>query len=102
MQCPLCKGKKKILGLFPVWAEDVPKEKRKPYVEVTCHQCEGNGEVPDEMTEWIKEGKKLKDKRIEKRLTLRKAAKKLGIDGSELSYQETGRKKPYPHLYDNL
>jgi len=102
MQCPTCKGEKKVIGLFPVWAEDVPEEERKAFIELTCYRCKGRGEVPEEMTEWMKEGKKLRNKRIEKRILLRNAAKRLGIDVTEISEQETGTKKPNPNLYDEL
>lgn len=29
----------KIIGMFPVWADDVPKKDRKPVVEIDCPDC---------------------------------------------------------------
>ena len=94
MKCPTCNGKGEMVGLFPVWAEDVPPEKRKPYSILPCYRCKGEGIVPDEMLDWMREGQTLKDRRIAKRLTLRKAAKFLDMDGCTLSEMETGRIKP--------
>ena len=93
MKCPDCKDGK-ILGLFPVWGENVPEEDRKPFVEITCPRCNGTTEVPDEMTEWIDQGRILRERRLAKRITLRKACQKLGVDVVILSDMECGKIPP--------
>ena len=92
--CPECHGKKKILGVFPVWAEDVPQEKRLPFVVLPCYFCEGKGEVSDEVPEWIKQGKKLASSRRSHWLTLFSAARLLDIPADTLSKMERGQIKP--------
>jgi len=32
----------KILGVFPVWGEGIPKKDRKPYVIMDCPDCKPN------------------------------------------------------------
>ncbi len=32
----------KILGLFPVWCDNVPKKDRKPYIVIDCPDCKVN------------------------------------------------------------
>ena len=89
MICPKCNGKKKLVCTFP------PKL-------IACYQCEGSGEVPEEMSEWIDKGKIIKEKRISKRMSHREASMKLGVDGHMLSKMETGRIEPDMSIYDNL
>ncbi len=31
-----CKGTGKILGIFPVYCDEVPKKDRKPVIEIDC------------------------------------------------------------------
>lgn len=83
MICPTCEGQGLIF--FPF----VKRGKMLP-----CHRCDGLKEVPDEMKEWMAHGETLKDRRIEKRITLRKAAKFLKMDVCELSDMEIGKIKP--------
>ena len=92
--CPQCKGEKEVVGIFPVYAEDVPKEKRKPVVKMPCPRCHGSGDVPEEMLEWMKKGKELKQERLDRGVGLRKEAERLGVKSSELSAVEQGRVDP--------
>jgi len=94
MECPECKGKGKMLGLFPIWEANVPKEDRKPYIEMECSRCCGRGVVPEAMVEWMEDGKTLREKRTSKRMTLRKASDVLSIDASYLCNMEAGIIEP--------
>lgn len=94
MECPACHGKKYVTGLFPVYARSVPRHKRKSCIQLPCPFCNKEGTVPDEVLQWQEDGKILKEKRMAKRLTLRKASKELKMDGSELSDMENGKIEP--------
>ena len=93
-ECPDCKGSGEIIGLFPVWAENVPKKDRKPVIALDCPRCEGKKKIPEEMLEWIGKGKVLKEKRRNKHLTLRKAARMLHIELLMLYAMENGHVEP--------
>lgn len=88
-ECPSCHGDGYITGLFPVYAEDCASE-RKPSVELTCDRCQGTGNIPDEMLEWIERGRKLREDRKSRGMTLRKEAEERGMLPSELSRIERG------------
>ena len=65
-----------------------------------CEVCNGHGKLTREQTHWVLYGKKLKSERIEQGLTLRAAARHLGVDPSNLSKMERGVIKPQP-LWQN-
>lgn len=88
MICPDCGGNKKIYG----YAKPI-KGSCKPRM-VNCFRCKGNGEVPNEMNEWIKEGQKVKDFRLLKNMTLREYAKKAAMTVYDLSQAENGYVDP--------
>jgi hypothetical protein len=98
--CPKCDGGKNELVSFPAFPHGKMLEKmRKMSVEelksfFPCYQCNGKGEITEEMLQWISDGHILKDRRIRAQLTLMQAAHKLGILPSELSYMETGKISP--------
>lgn len=105
MQCPKCKGEKIMWGFLPHIKDgklDIPA--------IACLQCDGTGEVPEEMNQWIKDGKILKEKRIAKRITLRNMGKELQkIDNIDLyiivmkiSKMERGVIKPNMSIYNNV
>lgn len=97
MKCPKCNG---ICFLPLVFSHN----RAKPYIP--CIQCDGSGEVPEEMTQWMKVGEILKDKRISKKLTLRDASRQFEGDflviAMKLSNMERGVIKPDMTIYDNL
>jgi len=97
MKCPKCNGICFLMIAFP-------HNREKPYIP--CIQCDGRGEVPEEMTQWMADGEILKDKRIAKRITLRNAARTFDGDFLEtamkLSSMERGVIKPDMAIYDNL
>ena len=83
MECPRCKGKKKT-----------PCFKGRGLIDLTCNLCDGKGVVSKKHKEWAKEGDKLRDDRIARRMTLRKEAKRREIDVQILSDMEIGKIKP--------
>ena len=88
MICPICKGELFLRGF---------------HFLLTCHFCNGSGEVSDEVTEWRRKGEILKNKRIAKRLTLRKASQLLRRTATSLSDMEIGKVAPDMTItYDRL
>jgi hypothetical protein len=60
-----------------------------------CIRCNGSGEVPDEMADWMEIGKQLRQERIARGETLYDAAERLGTTSSELSAIEKGYRCPH-------
>lgn len=87
MQCPTCHGDKFIIGIFSIPYNKWP-------IEMECIRCNGTGEVPIIMKEWIKEGSKLREERIKKGITLRQRAEFLRLEPSKLCAMEQGRIDP--------
>ena len=85
MKCPDCENGI-VVGYFACMADG----SCKPRVEITCPRCHGTMNVPDEMPEWIEAGKRLRELRLSMQLGLRKAAEKLGVVPSYLSFAEQG------------
>lgn len=56
-----------------------------------CDRCGATGQITDEQAAQITEGAKVRAARMERGLTLRAAAKALGISAVELSDAERGR-----------
>lgn len=95
MVCPVCEGKKEIIGLFPIKVDSDPPECFNPPIKsFPCFFCEGTGEVDDRTPQWILAGRELRDMRWHAGLSLREASKKLEIDVALLSSMETGRTEP--------
>lgn len=89
MKCPTCSGDK-IISVFGFIVPSI----EEPYTTMTCHTCEGKGEIDDNHPKWLKVGHKLKDARIERRETLRKFCKRVGEDPHVRSKMERGLIKP--------
>jgi len=82
IDCPTCKGD----GVLRVFSREHPI--------IPCHFCNGEGKVNDIHLKWMKEGKILREKRIAKRLTIRKAAKLHKMRPSDLCNMEIGLIQP--------
>lgn len=91
MECPECKGKKEIVGLFAIRSDGSGCD---PCRMFPCHRCKGAGSVPDEMAEWMEAGKRLKEDRLARNMTLRQEAEARELRVSELSDMERGRVDP--------
>ena len=88
--CPVCSGDGKLFGLFPVYAPDVPVEKRKAAIELKCDFCEGAGQVGAEAMARRERGQQHKAVRLARRIGLREYAERTGISPSMLSRYEQG------------
>jgi len=91
MICPTCNGLKEMLLLFH--AAFFPR-KCKKLPSLPCHRCKGKGTVSNKTVQWMKDGDILRERRIEKKITLRNACKLLKMDCVILSEMELGIRKP--------
>ena len=83
--CPYCKGEKKqFVHLNTI------NPKTHGFQWVPCMCCKEKGEITDEHYTQIKHGKLLRKSRIDRGLTLRQEAERLGISAIELSKRERG------------
>lgn len=61
---------------------------------IDCFTCRGVGHVSVEQQRWIDDGCRARDMRISFDLSIREAAKLIGIRPAEISDMETGRRDP--------
>lgn len=90
IQCPSCGGEGKLLGMFPVYRDSVPQSERKPVVEMDCDRCRGAGKVPQLMAQWVKDGKQLRQSRLDAGFGLREFCETNGINPVVRSNRERG------------
>lgn len=98
MICPDCKGSKEIVAAHVTYANG-----RSGWgVPFPCHRCNGTGEVPEEMAEWMREGRAMRDARVNGKpyRSQRDEAKRRGMTAMQLSAMEMGRVKPVPDTDD--
>lgn len=89
MKCPNCIDGN-ILGIFPLYSDDIPIEQRKRTIVMKCKCCLGSGTIDNERLKKIKIGEKIREKRIKEELTLREYCKKNNISVFEQSKLERG------------
>lgn len=83
MVCPDCNGKGQSVALT------------RGYLRLfVCDRCQGNGNVTDEMAEWVEDGRRLRDMRMVPYRNLGTDAKRRGLGVVELSQMERGVIKP--------
>src|ERR1043166_8185923 len=108
VNCTYCKGKGKIMGLFPVYGDDVPQSERKPTVTNNCPICDGAGNVDEEFPMREKMGNEVRWYRINHNLTLRKFSEEYGVEVGALSAFERGKKidgelgKKFQEIYEKI
>ena len=90
MICPSCNGKKLV------WTHLRFADGRGDMRWLPCTQCEGTGEISEEMGQWVLEGRVLRERRLAARRTLRAEAQRRGIDCATLSKMEMGKIQPVP------
>lgn len=90
MKCPRCDGGT-IFGMFPVYADSVPQDQRKPVVAMTCFLCGGTNEVDDGYPHRQTRGEAMRSIRINHDLSLREFAKEFHFQSSTVSEFELGR-----------
>ena len=86
--CPECRG----LGKYSALVRTA-REGCKPQV-MQCWRCQGTGEIPAETASWTAAGEALRQSRLDRRLSVREEARRLGISPKELSEMEHGRIAP--------
>jgi hypothetical protein len=96
MLCPRCKGTKVITAAHVSYADG----SHGYGVDFPCDQCGGKGDVPEEMTEWVRVGREMRDERVQRRVILREEAKQRGMSAVELSRMERGVIQPVPRATD--
>lgn len=94
MVCPECKGEGVLVGMFPVYADHVPQEDRKPFIEMQCPRCRGEKAVPDEQARWIARGKELRQARMDTGVTLRVLCQQNDVCPVDRSAMEMGKVDP--------
>ena len=62
---------------------------------IQCSLCSGTGRITQEQISWVAEGDRMRDDRLERRMSLRAEAASLGISPQELSKMEFGRINPF-------
>lgn len=94
--CPICSGFGKLLSLFPVKKLPSKGENIRTGVSMLCNSCKGTGKMQahEESLLWMAQGRMLKQDRLSKNISLRRAAKMLNMDVSNLSKMENGLLKP--------
>lgn len=93
MICPDCKGE----GIQPIAFPH-----NKEMCTIKCTRCKGKKNVSDCTPEWQQKGEIVKNQRINKRITLRNACKKLKLDPVVASEMERGVIEPDINLYNDL
>lgn len=71
INCPVCNGHKEIVGMFPVYDDSVPVEKRRPTVAIRCYLCGGSGEVDEGYPDRKDRGERLRSLRVNAGVALR-------------------------------
>lgn len=93
MKCPQCENGT-IFGIFPVYTEETPIDKRKPVVAMSCFLCGGTSTVDDGYPERKARGEIMRAIRTEHHTALREFAKKFGLSSGTASEFEIGKKLP--------
>lgn len=96
MKCWDCEGKgsKLVHSLWSGYNKEGKRIHGGGERDMTCDRCKGSGEVPVEMKEWVKEGERLREKRLSMDISMRELAEKLGCLASKVSDAENGKVDP--------
>ena len=62
--------------------------------QLPCSRCDGRGYIPNHTIPWIEQGKKMREERKSREVTLREEAKRRDISTLELSQMERGIIRP--------
>jgi len=87
--CPTCSGAKELQGIACGGPSAGP-------FRMACYDCGGTGEVADIRAIWAREGDQLRATRAARDLSLREAARWVGVTAAEWSAAEFGRIDPKP------
>ena len=88
MKCPTCNGKGFSFGHCNTGQDSSGHY----WGDIKCLRCKGDGQVNDDMMQWISDGNAARLRRISYGKSLIEAAKEMGISPAELSSMEGGLK----------
>ena len=94
MKCPRCNSHGKGIGIFPIYADDVPNEERKQYIEYDCDICDSTGIVDDKFPERETRGDKLREIRLNHNITYRRFTEMFNEKSGKISQFERGKLLP--------
>lgn len=86
--CPSCSGRRTVTAMVDGYRDGKRFGEMR---ELACLTCGGKGSITTFHAEQIAEGKRRRDDRVARGMSLREEAKRLGIDPSELNDIEHGR-----------
>ena len=90
MICPDCHGEKRVFAHVNRGVAG------SGFQWLDCLRCKGAGEVPDEQAEWIEAGRRMREDRMGRDMSLNEEAKRRGMRAVELSQMERGVRAPLP------
>lgn len=96
MICPDCGGDRQTIANRVFYANG----SHGFNVPFKCSRCHGSGECQDEMAQWMIEGLKMREQRVNgpRYRNLHDEAMRRGMTAARLSAMEHGRVKPEPGL----
>jgi len=68
--------------------------KNSSTIETTCEMCNGKGKIANKKIDWIIQGMKLKEDRLNQGITIQKAARLLQVEPDSIDRMERGIVKP--------
>ena len=86
--CPRCQGGR----TFSAFVDGPSGGRYEP--ALLCGLCQGTGEVPEKVAEWLAKGTAHRLDRVARGVSIGQAAKCLGITAAQLSAMEHGRADP--------
>lgn len=90
-RCQRCNGSGTVVGIFPIYANHVPPEKRKRTIELTCDVCSGTGQLDEHFEERAARGLVLRKLRLSHDLSSREFAKRFKLNLVLVSDYERGK-----------
>jgi DNA-directed RNA polymerase subunit N (RpoN/RPB10) len=89
IRCPSCNGAGTVDAFWD--GVDTGGKRIGGYGPVTCFTCNGTGEVDKGYSRRLEEGRRRRQDRLDRGMSLREEARRLGITAQELSRIEHGR-----------
>ncbi len=86
MTCPDCDGRGSGIACV-----DCADRSKSGVREIPCPRCAGTGQLTAEQMAAYEAGRKLRNDRVARGVSLREEARRLGITATELSDRENGR-----------
>ena len=95
VKCPSCEGSGTSTGIACYRKdEDVFGTGYSKVVTMSCMLCGGAKEVSEERMSWVEAGEKMRQGRVDRRVSQHEEARQLGISTVLLSQMEFGKVQP--------